>query len=72
LAMVKNKTAERRNHKQVPKSTTLVATDTKTKKAATATKKRADPTKYTSSKKPKEAAGRTAKKQCDSDSDWSV
>jgi hypothetical protein len=90
LAMVKNETAERRKQKQVPKSTTLLATatstkkaatvtstkkaatSTNTKKAATATKKRAAPTKYTSSKKPKEAAGRTAKKQCDSDSDWSV
>jgi hypothetical protein len=72
LAMVKNETAERRNQKQVPKLTTLVATATKTKKAATATKKREDPTKDTSSKKPKGADGRTAKKQCDSDSDWSV
>jgi hypothetical protein len=81
LAMVKNETAERWKQKQVPKSTTLVAaaTNTKkaaistnTKKAATPTKKRAAPTKDTSSKKPKEAPGRTAKKQCDSDSDWSV
>jgi hypothetical protein len=55
--MVKNETSEKRKQKQVPKSTTLVATATKTKKAATSTKKRADPTKDTSSKKPKEAAG---------------
>jgi hypothetical protein len=81
LAMVKNETAERRKQKQVPKLTTVVATATNTKKeetatntkkAAASTKKRAAPTKDTSSKKPKEADGRTAKKQCDSDSDWSV
>jgi hypothetical protein len=81
LAMVKIETSERRKQKQVPTSTTLVATSTNTKKAATATntkkaetstKKRSSPTKYTSSQKPKESAGRTAKKQCDSDSDWSV
>jgi hypothetical protein len=90
LAMVKNETAERRKKKQVPKSTTLVATATNTKKAATATNtkkaakamntkkaatstnKRAAPTKDSSSKKPKKSAGRTAKEQCDLDSDWSV
>jgi hypothetical protein len=74
LVMVKNKTAERRKQKQVHKSTTLVTTATKKRKSATATatKKRAAPTKDTSSKKPKEAVGRAAKKQCDSDSDWSV
>jgi hypothetical protein len=72
--MVKNETAEKREQKQVPKSTTLVAAvvATKMKKAATATKKRAAPTKDTSSKKPKEADGRMAKKQSNSDSDWSV
>jgi hypothetical protein len=71
--MVKKNTAEkRRKQKQVPKLTTLVATSTKTKKAASATKKRAAPTKDTSSKKPKEADGRTAKNQRDSNSDWSV
>jgi hypothetical protein len=70
--MVKNETAEKRKQKQVPNSTTLVKTATKTNKAETATKKRAAPTKDTSSKKPKEADGRTAKKQCDSDIDWPV
>jgi hypothetical protein len=46
LAMVKNEIAERRKQKQVPKSTTLVATATNTKKAATArnTKKAATAT----------------------------
>jgi hypothetical protein len=66
--MVKNETAEKRKQKQVPKSKKLVAAvvATKTNKAATATKKRAAPTKDTYSKKQKEASGRMAKKQSDS------
>jgi hypothetical protein len=47
----------------------VVETKKKTKKDATSIERRAAPTKDTSSKKPKEAAGRMAKKQSDSDSD---
>jgi hypothetical protein len=72
LVMIKNETAYKRKQKQVTKSKMLVATATKTKKAEAATKNREAPTKDTSSKKPKEADGRTSKKQCNSDSDWSM
>jgi hypothetical protein len=72
--MVENETAQKRKHKQVPKVKTLEAAVVakKMKKEAISMKKREAPTKDTSSKKPKNAAGRMAKKQSDSNRDWSV